>query len=276
MQNLKCSIITPSFNQGKFIEETILSVITQSYQNIEYLIIDGGSTDNTIDILKEYNNRITYWISEKDRGQTHAINKGFSKATGDIIAWLNSDDIYCTNAIAVVIEYFESHPDCMWLAGNEIFIDSKGKPYIRKYPNSSRWLETTGMMSIYQPNVFLRREILTTVGFLREDFHMAMDYEWYCRIAQKYPIHIINYDIAKFRWHDDSKSSQSSKTKAYKRYLDERLLIIDQCHPNLTFWTKHFPRFTLFLWFKIEKFLRFMNRAFKNELYKLNDKNILT
>lgn len=272
MEKLKISIVTPSYNQGHFIEETISSVINQNYDNLEYIIMDGGSKDNTVEIIKKYESKITYWVSEKDKGQTHAINKGFQRTTGDIITWINSDDVYCEGAFSAISDYFTEHPECMWVAGNELFMNEEGKVYIRKHPNTSRWLELNGMMSIYQPNIFLRRSILNSIGYLREDFHMTMDFEWHCRIAQKYKLHLIDKDIAKFRWHSDSKSSQGTETKAHKRYHEEVLIIIRQCHPGLESFINRFPKITLFFWFRIERLMRLLNRVYKGELAKINDR----
>src|SRR5882724_9660763 len=116
----KISVVTPSFNRGRFLEETILSVLNQNYANLEYIIIDGGSNDETVEIIRRYEDRLAYWISEKDRGQAHAINKGLEKATGDIFAFINSDDLYLPGAFRAVAEYFREHPSCEWLCGETI------------------------------------------------------------------------------------------------------------------------------------------------------------
>lgn len=266
------SIITPSYNQGEFIEETIRSVLNQNYKNLEYIIIDGGSSDNSVDIIKKYENDLTYWVSEKDNGQSHAINKGFELATGDIIAWINSDDTYCEGAFEAVSEYFINHYDCQWLAGNILLMDKKGHAYIRKYPNSSPLLERLAMFSSFQPNVFLRRSILTEIGYPKEDFHMTMDYEWYCRIAEHYSINIINKDLAKFRYHSESKSSSAHGTIQQKLYHKEALIILRRYYPNFEWFINKFPEVALSIYFQIGKLLRFIRRIHKNELGKLRDK----
>lgn len=268
MEKLRISIVTPSFNQGQFIEDTIQSVLNQEYENLEYIIIDGGSTDDSVAIIKNYESRLTYWVSEKDRGQTHAINKGFELATGDVIAWLNSDDVYCDGALHSVSEYFENNPDCQWLAGNLLYMDAIGKVYTRKYPNSSPLLEKSVMFSVYQPSVFLRKSILTSIGYPREDFHMTMDLEWFCRIAQKYPLIIIDKDIAKFRCHADSKSSSAPNSMNQKLYHKEITIIIRQYHNNLAWFIDRFPKMALFIWFRSERLLRMITRIRNNELGK--------
>jgi glycosyltransferase involved in cell wall biosynthesis len=272
MAKLKLSVITPSYNQGQFIEETIQSVLNQEYENLEYFIIDGGSTDNTLEIIKKYENKLTYWASEKDNGQTHAINKGFKMATGDIISWLNSDDVYCEKTLSAVSEYFENHPECQWLAGNLLYMEANGHAYIRKYPNSSKWLEKNAMFSIYQPNVFLRKSILSTIGYPREDFHMTMDYEWYCRIAQKYPVHIFNVDLAKFRFHSQCKSFSAPNTINQLNYYKEVIYIIRKYHSNFAWIINRYPKVVLFFWFRIERIARMIIRIHKNELKKCVDK----
>lgn len=272
MEKLKISIVTPSYNQGQFIEETIQSVINQNYENLEYIIIDGGSTDSTLEIIKKYENKLTFWVSEKDNGQTHAINKGFEMVTGDIIAWINSDDVYCEGALHAVSDYFESHSDCQWLAGNLLYMEANGHVYIRKYPNSSNWLEKNAMFSVYQPNVFLRKFILSTIGYPREDFHMTMDYEWFCRIAQKYHLYIVDKDLAKFRYHSGSKSASAPNTINQHIYHKEAIMIILKYHTKFAWYINRFPKMTLFIWFRIERLMRMIVRIQKNELRKCTDK----
>ncbi|NVO00781.1 MAG: glycosyltransferase, partial [Geobacteraceae bacterium] len=128
----KITIVTPSYNQGRFLEKTILSVLDQGYPNLEYIVIDGGSTDESVEIIKKYADRLTYWVSEPDRGQSHAINKGFERATGEIFGWLNSDDWYHPGALQAVAEAFAANPDVGAVVGAGEMVDEEGKQLIYK------------------------------------------------------------------------------------------------------------------------------------------------
>ncbi len=122
----RVSIVTPSFNQAAFLEETIQSVLSQDYPNLEYIIIDGGSTDGSVEIIKKYADKLAYWVSEKDTGQADAINKGLIRVTGEIVAWLNSDDIYLPGTIRAAVEALQAHPDCGLVYGDVLSVDAKG------------------------------------------------------------------------------------------------------------------------------------------------------
>lgn len=182
----KISVITPSFNQGQFLERTIQSVLCQNFPNLEYIIIDGGSTDNSVEIIKKYDRYLTYWVSEKDKGQSHAINKGFEKATGDILAWINSDDTYVPNALHIVADYFSKNAHVDFLYGDVIFIDEGGN-LIKRHKE----LEFDLVMGlcigfgliIQQQSAFWSRQIYDKLGGLREDLHFYMDGEYWQRIA---------------------------------------------------------------------------------------------
>ena len=215
---LKISIITVSFNQGEFIRDNIESVINQNYPNYEHIIIDGGSTDNTISILKEYPH--LNWVSEKDRGQSDGLNKGFKKATGDIIAWINSDDTLAPNALNVVADFFEKNPDKSVVTGNQIIIDRTGKE-LKVIPAESFTYDhlLNGVRtSVMQNSTFFRRSVLLTVGYLDESFHYTMDHELFIRIAQKYKSYTVNYNLACFRLWEDSKTS-TSQLKFFKELI---------------------------------------------------------
>jgi glycosyltransferase involved in cell wall biosynthesis len=181
---MKISVITPSFNQGSFIERTIQSVLQQNIQNLEYFVMDGGSQDETISILEKYADRLTY-ISEPDDGQAHAVNKGLSCASGDIIAWINSDDIYYTDTLKKVIDYFEMHADIDVVYGKALHIDQHDKviePYPTEIWNINR-LKQTCYLS--QPAVFFRRKLITQYGMLDKSLSFCMDYEYWLRLALK-------------------------------------------------------------------------------------------
>lgn len=204
----KISIVTPSFNQGAFLERTIQSVLNQSYPNLEYIIIDGGSTDNSVDTIRKYSDRLAYWVSEKDRGQAHALNKGFEPATGDIVAWLNSDDEYCPGALEAVAKVFMSDQQVDLVFGNRISVDENGR--ILRKDRHTRFtfsaLVVYGMI-VSQPAMFWKRELFEKHGYLDESKSFCMDYEFLCRIAAHIKTKHIRKDLAKFRWHDEQKSS---------------------------------------------------------------------
>ena len=178
------SIVTPSFNQVNYLEDTILSVLKQDYPNIEYIVIDGGSTDGSVDIIRKYADRITYWVSEKDSGQTEAINKGFTVAHGSILAWLNSDDTYKRGAVTAAVEYLLSNPEIGMVYGDLDFIDEKGAT-IGKFPAAQTDLQKLkrGFVHIPQPAAFFRTELWRRVAPLDSTFFFAMDYDLWVRLA---------------------------------------------------------------------------------------------
>jgi glycosyltransferase involved in cell wall biosynthesis len=206
----KISIITPSYNQGAFIEETIRSVVSQDYPALEYIIIDGGSTDCTREIIEKYSDSITYWESEPDRGQTHAINKGWARATGDVVAWLNSDDMYCPGALRAVGAAYAEEPGAV-IAGNVIHFDDKSE-WLKHQPGllngvSTFWLPTS---EFQQPGIFFPRLLMDAIGDLDENLYFCMDLDLLCRVQQHQPkVILLDRPVAKYRWHPDSKSSRA-------------------------------------------------------------------
>lgn len=179
------SIVTPSYNQADFIEATINSVLNQDYPHLEYLVVDGGSTDGTLDILQRYTNHLD-WISEPDHGQANAINKGFKRATGEIIAWLNSDDIYLPGALQQVGQFFKQHPTTDVLYGDFWWIDAQGHHLLarREIPFDFNIL-LYGLNYIGQPTVFFQRRVFEIAGYLDETLHYGLDWEYWLRIAQR-------------------------------------------------------------------------------------------
>jgi glycosyltransferase involved in cell wall biosynthesis len=201
------SIITPSFNQSRFLEETIQSVVSQDYDNIEYIIIDGGSTDGSIDIIQQYADRIDWWVSEPDQGQTDAINKGFSCANGEILAWLNSDDTYLPGAVSEAVTYLIDHPDTGMVYGDANLIDEDGR-ILGKFParqTDYRRLRR-GYVHIPQQASFFRMDLWKKVGPLDPSFYFAMDYDLWVRFANLTRIDYYSRLWANFRLHGDAKS----------------------------------------------------------------------
>lgn len=212
MNYIKISIVTPSFNQAAFIERTILSVINQNYPNLEYIIIDGGSNDGSVEIIKKYEKHLTYWVSEKDKGQSHALNKGFSKASGDIFAYLNSDDIYLPNTLSIVAQKFQENENIDIIYGHAKLIDQNDNkiglcvalPYkLKEHMN--------GVFSIPQPSSFWRKKVYEKLGGFNIDNHSCMDAEFFA-LASAYNFRFknINMVLAGFRVHASSKTGNEN------------------------------------------------------------------
>ena len=180
---MKVSIVTPSYNQGPFIERTIQSVASQTGANIEHVVFDGGSSDETIEILKHYED-VVHWVSEKDRGQAHAVNKGIRATGGQIIGWLNSDDIYYPGAVERVVQYFDRHPEMNVVYGMADHIDLKDQPF-EAYPTEPWDFERLKQTCfICQPAVFFRRRAVEQYGLLDESLQYCMDYEYWLRLGR--------------------------------------------------------------------------------------------
>jgi glycosyltransferase involved in cell wall biosynthesis len=201
------SIVTPSYNQSRYLEQTIQSVLDQDYHHIEYIVIDGGSTDGSVEIIDRYVNRLAYWVSESDEGQTDAINKGFNRARGEIFAWINSDDLYQPGAIAEAVAYLTDHPEVGMVYGDANFIDEAGR-VIGRFPaaQTSYHRLRQGYVHIPQQSAFFRARLWKMVGPLDPTFYFAMDYDLWVRIAALTPIRYHPVTWAAFRLHDDAKS----------------------------------------------------------------------
>ena len=179
------SIITPSYNQALYLEQTMQSVLEQDYPDIEYIVVDGGSTDNSAEIIKKYADSLAYWISERDSGQAEAINKGFLRANGEILAWLNSDDYYMHNTVSVAVRCFEQNPDVVMVYGDMLAVDAEGQTInVLRYQQLS--LEDLLCFQIIgQPSVFFRRSALEKTGWLEPSFHFMLDHHLWIRLAQQ-------------------------------------------------------------------------------------------
>ncbi len=225
----KISIITPSYNQGHFIKETIESILSQNYPNLEYIVMDGGSSDATVNILKSYGNKIS-WISKKDKGQTDAINQGIKKSSGEIVAYINSDDVMLPNTLHTVAEYFMNNKKAMLLSGDYFIIDADGnkiqslvanyKKILRSFPNK-HILSIANF--IIQPSTFWRRTLMDEIGPFREDLHYVMDFEYWMRAIQKYPINILPNHFSLFRIHGDSKGGALFE----KQFAEEHTVVTE-------------------------------------------------
>ena len=200
------SIVTPSYNQASFLEQTIQSVLKQDYTRIEYIVVDGASTDDSFEIIKKYNDHLAYWISEKDSGQAEAINKGFVRAKGEILAWLNSDDYYLPDTISAVVKCFEENPDVVMIYGDMLAVNGDGQTInVLKYKQLS--LEDLLCFQIIgQPSVFFRRSALEITGLLDTSFHFMLDHHLWIRLAQQGRILHIPQVWSAARYHPQAKN----------------------------------------------------------------------
>lgn len=201
------SVITPSYNHGHFIRQTIQTVLAQDYPNLEYIVVDGGSTDGTVDVIQQYASRITWWVSEPDHGQADAINKGFHHAHGDIIAWLNSDDLYySTNAISHAVQVLQAHPQAGMVYANGMLVDENLKVLdFHTYPQFSL-SDLLSFKVLLQPTVFMRQNALRDAGFLPVNYNLILDQVLWVLIAARYPIIHVNEYWAVERSHSSAKT----------------------------------------------------------------------
>ena len=201
------TIVTPSFNQARFLERTILSVLQQDYPHIEYIVVDGGSTDGSVEIIQRYANRLAWWVSEPDSGQTEAINKGFARANGQVLAWLNSDDIYQLGAVAEAVDFLLAHPEAGMVYGDTNFVDENDQ-VIGKFAARQTDLQRLqrGYVHIPQQASFFRAALWHQVEPLDPTSFFAMDYDLWVRLARLAPLVYYPRLWAGFRLHGDAKT----------------------------------------------------------------------
>ena len=201
------SIVTPSFNQAPFLEETIRSVLTQAYPRIEYIVVDGGSTDGSVEIIRRYADRLAYWVSEPDSGQSEALNKGFARSHGEIMAWLNSDDLYTPGAVGRAVAAFRANPDAAVVYGDCEYVDAEGR-FVR--PDRSRPFRRAdalrGGHHFSQPAAFWRRFAWEAVGPLKTQYHYCMDLDLWMSMAARFDFVHVPELWARYRLHEASKT----------------------------------------------------------------------
>ncbi len=205
------SIVTPSFNQARYLETTLRSVLGQDYPHIEYLVVDGGSSDGSVAIIRRYAQRLAWWVSEPDRGQADGINKGLRRARGEIVAWLNSDDVYAPWAVREAVEAFRRHPQAGLVYGNALSIDAAGRAFhtLKAGPWGLPQLMTFHMLA--QPAVFMRRDVAEAVGFLDDDFHFLLDHKLWLKMAARAEMVYVPRVWAFARYHSDAKNAAQAE-----------------------------------------------------------------
>lgn len=226
------SLVTPSFNQGRFLEATILSVLNQGYPRLEYFIMDGGSQDHSLEVIQRYQDQLTHWESEPDRGQAHAINKGWHRAKGEYLWWLNADDMLAPHSLFSTVHAMQDHPEVDLLYGDHLRMDSQGNP-IGRYSYPDFHLEDFLLedKDIAQAGSLMRRDVLDRIGTLREDLQLLMDKEYWLRLAlEGGKLMHISEILALFRIHGEAKTQVGGERAARER-VAVTVWLLD--HPNL-------------------------------------------
>jgi len=233
------TVVTPSFNQAVYLEKTIRSVVNQEYPNLEYIIVDGGSSDGSSDIIRQYADKLQWWCSEPDGGQADAIVKGFARSSGEVLCWLNSDDILLPGALTAVGEYFRENPLAEVVNGGAYRIDSLDRPirhpfqsnYTRGVRASVRRFRFYGQDGVYQQATFWRRAAYFAVGGVRKEFAFAMDLDLFARLAERQRFHVIPNYLACFRLHDTCKSLTIDATRRAEVLSLQREQGVLDAHP---------------------------------------------
>ncbi len=229
---LKITVVTPSFNQARFLTQTIESVLSQGYGNLEYIIMDGGSKDGSVEIIRHYERRLAYWTSGPDGGQTQAINSGFKRATGEIVTWLNSDDYYEEGALAAIAQAF-SKTDAGVVYGDYTLVTESGRPFLRRkeIPFDFNIL-LYGVNFIGQPSAFFKRQLLVEHGYLNERCQYMMDFEYWLRLASGgVSFQLLPKNLSYYRYHRTSKTV-SERAKIWRETDEVRTRYSPPLSPN--------------------------------------------
>lgn len=208
----RITVVTPSFNQGRFLEQTIRSVLLQGYPNLEYIVIDGGSTDESLAVIRHYEPYLSYWVSEPDRGQSHAINKGLGRATGEVLCWLNSDDYYLPGTLPLVGGLLRDGSGRHALVGHCWKMHEDGQPPLLlegHYEDRHRLLQFWRGYQMHQPAIFWRREVTEKVGLLDESLHLIMDFDYWARIARYFDFSNVDQPLAASNYHEAAKTGDA-------------------------------------------------------------------
>lgn len=234
----RVSVVTPSYNQGQFIEETIRSILLQGYPNLEYIIFDGGSTDDTVEIIKKYEPWLTYWASEPDRGQSHAINKGLRRVSGEVIAYLNSDDIYLSGTVQRALRYMTNQKEVDLVYGDCCVINDESQTVSVWRSRPFDLFVELCQNFIWQPTVFMNHRVLEVVGFFDETLHYTFDFDYWVRAANYIKLAYLPAELAAFRITEGSKTGKSpiSFVVERQRVLDKFFRTEVDC--RVAQWTK--------------------------------------
>lgn len=229
----KVSIITPSYNQGQFLEATIQSVLVQDYPDIEYIIVDGASKDNSVEIIRKYQDKLAWWVSEKDKGHADALNKGFGRASGEILAWLNSDDTYYPGAVSEAVAYLVDHPEVGMVYGDANLIDEEGN-FLEKFASKQTDYRAMlrGSVHIPQATTFFRADLWKKVGPLDLKLFFAFDYDFWVKLAKVSEVRYLPRLWANFRMHNLGKSVKNDDRcypdmiKVYEREMGKGISVL--------------------------------------------------
>ncbi|MET0462573.1 MAG: glycosyltransferase family 2 protein [Chitinophagaceae bacterium] len=261
----KISIVTANYNQAAYLEQTILSVLSQGYPNLEYMVIDGGSTDGSVEIIRKYEQQLSYWVSEKDKGLYDALQKGFDRATGEIMGWINSDDLYHRRAFSAVVSIFKQFPEARWIMGSNSYFNEEGDcfTYERDIFDErwSKWrLQLSKGAFIQQESVFWKRELwLEAGGYIAQDYPLAADFELWLRFFRYDQLYSTSFLLAGFRMRKSGQLSDRFRStyEAQVRSLLTRERKAEAMTPYLLLCRLIMPMINLVVWRKLKRKILF-------------------